>query len=678
YRDGGLEVAKKQEEISRKKKKIKEMDLEIKRIRQSASFIVGWSILKAMRPSVHTLKLPSRLGKLTLRELRNRRIFEIISRRLLRWLHGDFGPAEIDFPPFQVPEIPSRRKLRVAAILDVFSFNCFKPEANFLNLGYATWQEELMRHKPDLLLVESAWHGRDQKWKGSLIDIEDRPDTEIRPLVAYCKAHGIPTVFWNKEDPTNYHHFIACAKLFDHIFTTDADRIEAYKAECGHDRIYALPFAAQPLIHNPVRFEPAQLMDRPRLHDICFAGGWYGSKKHSDRKKDLPIVLDAAIRYVDFHIFDRFHSLSARQKKSYRFPRKYQRFIRGHLDYDRMVSAYRKYRVFLNTNSVSNSPTMFARRVFELMASGTPVLSTPSVGMEAMLGAHVYVARDTGEAASHLQFLLDDEERRRRLAHLAFRHVMREHTYDRRFADILSKIGLDDQSEDSALSLVSIVLVTNRPENLVLALENVRRQTWSNRELVLVLNSDAFDMQEVEEKTADLGRVTILSVPEDQTLGACMNRAMEVYKGAYWAKFDDDDYYGPEYLADQILAFSYTDAGIVGKYALFGYLEGSKKMTLRFPGQENRYAQLVAGATMVVKREVSDKIRFQERSTGEDTQFQKQAMQEGYRIYSTDKYNYMTLRKADLADQTWKIEDKEYLLRCEIVGDTPDLEYVTV
>ena len=54
-----------------------------------------------------------------------------------------------------------------------------------------------------------------------------------------------------------------------------------------------------------------------------------------------------------------------------------------------MLTAYRCYDVMLNVNTVTGSPTMFSRRVFESLACGTPVLSSESVGMSRMLGGHV-------------------------------------------------------------------------------------------------------------------------------------------------------------------------------------------------------------------------------------------------------------------------------------------------
>ncbi|WP_371858334.1 glycosyltransferase, partial [Pseudomonas sp. FW215-L1] len=46
-----------------------------------------------------------------------------------------------------------------------------------------------------------------------------------------------------------------------------------------------------------------------------------------------------------------------------------------------MLSAYRSFKIFLNVNSVTSSPSMCARRIFEIAASGTAVVSTESAAL---------------------------------------------------------------------------------------------------------------------------------------------------------------------------------------------------------------------------------------------------------------------------------------------------------
>ena len=74
-------------------------------------------------------------------------------------------------------------------------------------------------------MVESAWRGVSDNWRNLLTDVKKKTNEEIEEVINYCKKNDIPTVFWNKEDPINYQHFINSAKLFDIIFTTDENII---------------------------------------------------------------------------------------------------------------------------------------------------------------------------------------------------------------------------------------------------------------------------------------------------------------------------------------------------------------------------------------------------------------------------------------------------------------------
>src|SRR5690606_2893050 len=98
--------------------------------------------------------------------------------------------------------------------------------------------------------------------------------------------------------------------------------------------------------------------------------------RHSHRQDAAAVILRPALDF-DLHIFDRMANAA---DPNYQWPRAFRSALRGNLPYAQMLSAYKRYKVFLNVNSVTNSPTMFARRVFELLACGTPVISSYSDG----------------------------------------------------------------------------------------------------------------------------------------------------------------------------------------------------------------------------------------------------------------------------------------------------------
>jgi len=570
------------------------------------------------------------------------------------------------FPPW-VPEIaPVRSTLTIATILDEFSHHCFQYEAHLVALSKAGWKAEMEQHRPAFLFAESAWRGNQGQWRYLMTKYAQKEDNPLRDLLAWCKAQRVPTVFWNKEDPANFDVFKDVARDFDWVFTTDANCVPRYRELLGHDRVRALPFAAQPIIHNPTHDK------LPRDGQICFAGSWRADK-YPERAVDSEILLKPALP-MGLDIYDRFHGSKEGDKLS--FPEPYASAVRGSLDYDRMLTAYRAYKTFLNVNSVKDSPTMFSRRVFELLACGTPVVSTESEGIQAMFGSLVKIARSEQEARGMLERLLQDPDYRERFAHVGYREVLEHHTYAQRLQTVLHAVGLSNGA--AATPVVSILAATNRPDRLTNLLGNVRRQIHPAIELVVLLNSDRYDRRAVDRQVANIPGTKVISLPESFTLADCLNHGIEHCSGSWIAKFDDDDYYGPHYLSDLLLATQYTDAAILGKRSFFAYLEGLDQMALRFPGHSHVHVHFVHGATLLIRRGVFDQVRFTPVQQGTDTIFQQECRAKGMRIYSTDPFNFVHLRHIDVSEHTWKITSEEFLTKCKILRKGLDLDLVMV
>ncbi|MFA9446052.1 glycosyltransferase [Egicoccus sp. AB-alg6-2] len=334
--------------------------------------------------------------------------------------------------------------LRVAGIMDTFTRACFEPEVELLTFTPEGWRDTLEQRPPNLLFVESAWQGNDGSWQyrvGQYDDVLSVGHPELSALTAWCRQRGIPTVFWNKEDPIHFNRFRRASTLFDVVLTTDADCVPEYaKLHLQTaDVIEALPFAAQPVLHNPTGNMG------PRDPRPVFAGTYYKSR-HEERKRSLEQLLDAA-RPFELMIYDRTHGDG---DPSTGFPDRFASHIVGGVPYAEMVRLYGRHKVFLNTNSVVSSPTMFSRRVFELLACGTPVVSTPSLGLEQMLGDVVDVV-DTEEAARDaIRRLVEDEDwwRERSLAGLQL--VMSQHTYADRLAQVARWCGYDVAADRDA------------------------------------------------------------------------------------------------------------------------------------------------------------------------------------------------------------------------------------
>ena len=454
-------------------------------------------------------------------------------------------------PPALMPAttpVKDLRQLKVACIMDEFTFGSYRPECDTQQLTPDHWKSELEAFQPELLFIESAWRGKDELW-GSKVG---HTSTELQGIVAWCRAKQVPTVFWNKEDPVHFETFLTTAKLFDHVFTTDIDCIHRYKAALGHERVYLLPFACQPANNNPIE-------TYERKDAFCFAGAYY--VKYPERTRDLGNFVEALPAFRPLEIYDRNFG---KNDPNYQFPPEYQPYIVGTLPFDQIDKAYKGYRYAINLNSIKQSQTMFARRVFELLASNTITVSNFSRGVRLLFGDLVITTDSGSEMVRHLNKVANDDTHSRKLRLAALRKVMQEHTYAQRMAYVVSKVT--GQAPQSTLPHIAVVaLVANQAE-----LDNIlcqyQQQRYAHSSLLVVAANGMAPLP-------PMTNPNIRIVPSTEITGQSLRIAVG---GAQWvAAMAPQDYYGPHYLLDIALATRYSGADVIGKAAHFTWLDGA-------------------------------------------------------------------------------------------------------
>lgn len=590
------------------------------------------------------------------------------------------GANKVDFAPWPIPDAGTpRRALRVGVILDDFSALALSYEWNQITIPRESWREILKADDSiDLLFVESAWHGNSGSWQYCLTG-PSAPATDLRDLISWCNQTEVPTVFWNKEDPVHFEDFLPTARLFDYVFTTDSNQVKRYKEELGHDRVDVLPFAAQERIHNPSR-------PRKGFHsrDICFAG-MYFAHRHPERRAQMDLLLNAAAdvsHRMDhgLEIFSRYLGNDDR----YQFPGDLSERVVGSLDYPKMLSAYRAFKVFLNVNTVIDSPTMCARRIFEITASGTPVVTTPSAAISKFFDETMITqVRDREEAGFVLRALVNSPELRAVQTHRAQRNIWQRHTYNHRINHLLSSIGLNGWVTNT-LPSVSMLVSTNRPQQLEHVLRTAARQKAVNKQLVLLTHGFTPDSAILADLASELEIEfpTVLYADSDLPLGACLNRLADAADGEFAAKIDDDDFYGEHYLADQAYAAMYSGADVVGKQAHYVRLEAQSLTALHSPEREHRYTDFVPGPTIFSRTETIREVRFPDLFRGEDTGFLQRVGSSGGAVFSGDRFQFVRVRNAvsdgAAAAHTWNISDWHILANSRVAYSGQDTEPVMI
>lgn len=562
---------------------------------------------------------------------------------------------------FRPSSVPSPRAgtvaaARAAVILDDFSALAFGAEWKCSALSPSSWLEQLTDNPVDFLFVESAWNGNKGRWAGMIVGKEHAAAATLTQLTSWCRERGIPTVFWNKEDPPHYADFLSAAKLFDFVFTSDANKVEAYVRDLGHERVDVLPFAAQPAFNNPVR---------PKFgwheRDVAF-GGMYFTEKYPERREQLDLLLEAAesasgAMGTGLEIFSRQKG----GEPKYQFPPPFAERVVGSLDYPEMLTAYKAYKTFLNVNSVVDSPTMCSRRIFEIIASGSNVVTTPS----AAIGTHfssdeIFTVATKTEAEQLLRALHRNPELGERQLHRGQRRIWREHTYRVRSNQILAAVA-PTLPLQVRRPTISILVSTIRPWQLEHVFQTVGSQRDVDAELVLLTHGFTADGPTIRHLKEQYGvpAVTLLTAEAQVPLGECLNMCVTAAAGQVLTKMDDDDFYAANYLSDQLFALEYSGADVVGKQAHYMYLAGRNATLLRFPEWEHRYTRTVMGPTIMGSAGVFRSSPFAAVGSGEDTGFLRDVVAVGGAVYASDRFNYCQQRAPE--GHTWKISDTELL-----------------
>lgn len=242
-------------------------------------------------------------------------------------------------------------------------------------------------------------------------------------------------------------------------------------------------------------------------------------------------------------------------------------------------------------------PVAAARVVAALAAAGVPLVTErpPPGWARRLIGGDLAALLGSVTVPD----LADDLRREEHSVRLR-RCALRGHGVRARWLGLAAAAGLPAPPEPK----VSVVLCTRRPGRIRFALEQIARQRLADVEVVVGLHGVPADAIEVAAALRGFGRPhTVVEIDADVPFGTALNRAAALASGTHLAKMDDDDWYGPEHLADMLLAAAYSGADLVGCAAEFVYLE-DPGVTVRRRAWTERPADHVAGGTMVMSRDV--------------------------------------------------------------------------
>lgn len=327
------------------------------------------------------------------------------------------------------------RRLKVALVSDDLTRCCLRRECRVWDLTPLNYALGFRIWKPDLLFVESAWQGWRNSWKYRIAAYPGHPDrtnAALARMVAMARDLGIPTVFWNKEDGIHFNRFAKSAVLFDSIFTVDENCVPAYKRLVGPEvRVGTLMFGIQPAIHFA-------LPHRPRHARGCFVGS-YSSHIHERRRAWQDMIFRSSDS-IGITVFDRN---SGRKSPNYRYPSLPGLEIRPAVPHEKTAQVYRDHLFSLNVNTVDDSPSMFSRRLIEIMACGSIAVTNPSAAIVNHFDGLCHVVGSEEEARELFSRLRHGPSKGDlEMARAAAATILAHHTWENRLGAVCNEAGI--------------------------------------------------------------------------------------------------------------------------------------------------------------------------------------------------------------------------------------------
>ena len=446
------------------------------------------------------------------------------------------------------------RDIKVALIADQFTYDSYRYEFKPITINPDDWKEKFQNERPDIFLCESAWDGHNFEglygpWRGKIYQKLNEKENRgvLFEILDYCRKNSIPTVFWNKEDPPHYRDhrlsYADTASRFDYIFTTSANCIRHYEKDFNHPNVHALMFAGQPKLFNPLN------VSGETIDEVVFAGSYYEDKP--ERARLMDDIFDRLIADgVKLRIYDRQHF-----KNWGNYPERFEEYILPPIDYIETADIYRKMNWGLNFNIVTDSETMFARRVFELALSNVYIITNHSVGVSKIFGENIFVfdCQDGLPDFSH-----DYEEER--LNNLY--NVLENHTYQKRWMQILDTIGFEYEEDPRDIAVIFRADGTKDIADIVECFNDI---DYDDKSLYILSDGEIDELNEHSE-------INGIYADEDKLKSSINTK--------YWILTDGD--IEREFIRKAILHYQYLDEDI-------SIASGARKFTLsREDGIENK------------------------------------------------------------------------------------------
>ncbi len=210
---------------------------------------------------------------------------------------------------------------------------------------------------------------------------------------------------------------------------------------------------------------------------------------------------------------------------------------------------------------------------------------------------------------------------------------------------------------------VSVVMATHRPDHLEHAFAQLERLAYPRLEAVIGAHGPAVDVARMRELAARLPYpARVLAIDSQLSLGAALQALSLAAEGDVITKMDDDDHYSAEHVWDLVLARMYSGAQVVGKALDWVHLAALDTTVLRPTYGAERYADFVAGGTMLISRgDLFSAGGWRPVPKSVDRALLDRVLEMGGLVYRTHGLGYAYVRRAE--GHTASVADEHFLTK---------------
>ena len=178
--------------------------------------------------------------------------------------------------------------------------------------------------------------------------------------------------------------------------------------------------------------------------------------------------------------------------------------------------------------------------------------------------------------------------------------------------------------------MITVIVPFSRPQFFDNVVENFQRQTYPDKKLIVVENGEGIGYFQ------DLGCIVLTSGRHHALAKNEAINWMKRHDGGWWVTMDDDDYYGPHYLAE--VAENTSKADVLGKRDRF--FSDTKSLFL-MERRERIDSVGLLGATLAARSEDSCELK---KETHDDMLFVDDMAAQGAKIRATSKFHFIHYR----------------------------------